>query len=48
MQKMRSQRGLTDSYRIENNPNYFQILSIREKMRKREGDADMLVDQIKD
>lgn len=32
---MRSQRNLTMSYRIENNPNYFEILSIKEKMRRK-------------
>ena len=32
---MQSQRNLTTSYRIENNPNYFEILSIKDKMKKR-------------
>ena len=32
---MQSQRNLTTSYRIENNPAYFEILSIKEKMRKK-------------
>ncbi len=32
---MQSQRNLTSSYRIENNPQYFEILSIKEKMRNK-------------
>lgn len=32
---MQSQRNLTTSYRIENNPNYFEILSIKEKMKNK-------------
>ena len=32
---MQSQRNLTTSYRIENNPAYFEILSIKEKMKKK-------------
>ena len=32
---MQSQRNLTTSYRIENNPQYFEILSIKEKMRNK-------------
>lgn len=28
-----SHRGITNSYMIENNPNYFEILSIKNKMR---------------
>lgn len=30
-----SQRGITNSYRIENNPDYFEILSIKENMKKK-------------
>ncbi len=32
---MDSQRNLTTSYRIENNPSYFEILSIKQKMIKK-------------
>ncbi len=33
--KMDSQRNLTTSYKIENNPSYFEILSIKQKMKKK-------------
>lgn len=46
--QMRSQRGLTSSYRIENNPDYSEILSIKQKMKARieNGELEKLDDKI--